>query len=49
MARAGLDQDLMVVLDQLAHRRRGQADPVLVRLDFLRDTDPHHATSCSEH
>ncbi len=51
---AGLDQDLVPVLGQLAHADRGDRDPVLVGLDLGRDADPHsplpvcreaHATS----
>ena len=41
VACVGFDQDLMAVLGQLAHRCRGQADPVFVGLDFLRYADPH--------
>src|SRR4051794_39038777 len=38
---AGLHQDLMAVLDELAHTRRRQRDPVLVRLDLGGNADAH--------
>ena len=41
LARSGLDQHLMAVLDQLAHSGRRERDAVLVRLDLGGDADLH--------
>ena len=40
-AGARLDDDLVAVVDELLRARRGQRDPVFVRLDLLGDADPH--------
>jgi hypothetical protein len=42
-SRAGafFHDDLMAMRYQLTHRRRGEADAVLVRLDLCRDADDH--------
>ncbi len=36
-----LDDDLVAVMHELAHRARCQADAILEHLDFLRDADAH--------
>ena len=41
LARAGLDEHLVAVLDQLAHPGGGERDAVLVRLDLGGDADLH--------
>ena len=38
-----LDQDVVAVMDEFAHRGRDQADPVFVGLDFLRYADAHRS------
>jgi hypothetical protein len=46
-AGAGLHQDLMAGIGQLAYAGRHQADPVFVNLDFLRYADLHRMAPVS--
>ena len=41
VGRAGLHEHLVARFDQFAHRRRHEADAVLMDLDFLRNADTH--------
>ena len=45
--RAGFDQHLVTMVDDLAHAGRHETDPVFVSFDFLRHADQHGSGSLS--